>query len=63
MTIVPGQEGVLLGIDTLQVASLCRLADKTIISPGQSIVEFSLQGVYSTRAALKKYASRAARRS
>ena len=57
-TAVSGYGGLNVGINTLQIAWLSRLADKGIISPGQSIVEFSPQDVYSTRPALKKYALR-----
>jgi SAM-dependent methyltransferase len=47
-----------VGINTLQIAWLSRLAEKGIISRGQSIVEFSPQDIYSTRRAVKKYALR-----
>jgi SAM-dependent methyltransferase len=55
---VAAEEGVIVGINTLQIAWLSRLADKGVISPGQSIVEFSPQDIYSTRPAIKKYALR-----
>lgn len=47
-----------MGINTLQVAWLSRLAKKGIIQRGQSIVEFSPQDVMSPRHAVRQYALR-----
>jgi SAM-dependent methyltransferase len=47
-----------VGINTLQIAWLSRLADKSIIRRGYSIVEFSPQDVSSPRGAVRKYALR-----
>jgi SAM-dependent methyltransferase len=47
-----------VGINTLQVAWLSRLAKKGVIQRGQSIVEFSPQDVMSPRHAVRLYALR-----
>lgn len=47
-----------MGINTLQVAWLSRLARKGILSPGQSIIEFSPQDIYAPRRAVRHYGLR-----
>jgi len=47
-----------MAINALQVAWLSRLADKGIIRPGASIIEFSPQDLACSRRALERYASR-----
>jgi SAM-dependent methyltransferase len=53
-----GVERRIVATNTLQIAWLSRLAKKRIISPGQSIVEFSPQDILAPRAAVRQYGLR-----
>jgi SAM-dependent methyltransferase len=47
-----------MAINALQVAWLSRLRSKGVLSPGQSIIEFSPQDVLASRAAVERYGLR-----